>query len=91
LIKTGKYDQIITCGPERMMKKVIDLALENDIKVQASLERFMKCGIGICDACAVNGLHVCKDGPVFNGELLLKLSDFCRWRRDASGKRIKIE
>jgi len=91
LVKERKYDQIITCGPERMMKKIIDLALENDIRIQASLERFMKCGIGICDACAVNGLHVCKDGPVFDGELLFKLSDFGRWRRDASGKRIKIE
>ena len=31
-----------------------------------SLERRMKCGVGKCGHCQINGLYACKDGPVFN-------------------------
>jgi NAD(P)H-flavin reductase len=37
--------------------------LESDIYV--SLERKMKCGIGKCGHCQINGTYVCQDGPVF--------------------------
>ncbi len=89
-LRKEKFNSIITCGPEKMMKKILDLGLEYKIPVQASLERFMKCGIGICDSCAINGYHVCKDGPVFDGKILGKMKDFGRFKRDASGRRVKI-
>ena len=85
-----KFSQIITCGPEKMMKKILDLGLEYKIPVQASLERYMKCGIGICDSCAINGYHVCKDGPVFDDKILRKMKDFGRFKRDCCGRRAKI-
>ncbi len=89
--KDEKFDLIITCGPEIMMKKVVDIANKYNIPVQVSMERYMKCGIGICGQCAVDdeGLCVCKDGPVFWGDKLKYISEFGKYKRDASGKIIR--
>ncbi len=84
------FDQILTCGPERMMKAVVDLARKRRIPVQASLERYMKCGIGICDACSIDSQLVCLDGPIFTGEQLEALEDFGHYRRDKSGRRVPV-
>lgn len=89
-VEKEKFSQIITCGPEPMMKKVLELGLKYKIPVQASLERWMKCGLGICDTCAINGLHVCKDGPVLDDKILVKLNEFGKFKRDSSGRRVKI-
>ncbi len=90
LMDKGGYDRIITCGPERMMHKVVQAAVERGIRAEASLERYMKCGIGLCDACALDGHLVCVDGPVFEGKQLLSIEDFGRYRRDQCGRRIMI-
>ena len=90
LLDRGKFDQILTCGPERMMKAVVDLAKKRGIPAQASIERYMKCGIGICDACSLDGKLVCLDGTVFTGEDLEASEDFGRYRRDKSGRRIPV-
>ena len=82
-----RFDHVITCGPEIMMKKTVDAALKRGMRVQASVERFMKCGIGICDACSLGDRLVCVDGPVFDGEFLATCRDFGRFRRDQSGRR----
>jgi len=58
----------IVCGPPIMYKFVIvelygaNLPAEN---VYVSLERRMKCGVGKCGHCQINGLYTCIDGPVF--------------------------
>lgn len=88
LVGREKFDLVITCGPEKMLKAVADLAKKQNIPVQASLERYMKCGIGICDACSVDSQLVCLDGPIFTGEQLEGFEDFGRFRRDKSGRRI---
>lgn len=89
LIKKEDFDLILTCGPEVMMKKLYDYS--KNIAFQASLERFMKCGIGLCGQCCVGeGLRVCSEGPIFNREQLNKIDDFGKFKRDATGKRIKI-
>jgi len=89
LIKKEKIDQIFTCGPELMMKKLLDIS--NNIGLQVSLERYMKCGIGLCGQCCVGkGLRVCEEGPVFNKETLLKVEDFGKYKKDASGQKIKF-
>ncbi len=31
-----------------------------------SLERRMKCGVGKCGHCQINGSYVCQDGPVYH-------------------------
>jgi dihydroorotate dehydrogenase electron transfer subunit len=89
LISKNKYDSIITCGPEKMMKKLFDIS--KNIDFQASLERYMKCGFGICGQCCVgDGLRVCKEGPVFDKQNLKKIKDFGNFKRDASGLMVKI-
>jgi sulfhydrogenase subunit gamma (sulfur reductase) len=57
------------CGPPVMYKYVL-LELQGlglpDSHVFFSLERRMKCGVGKCGHCQVNGVYVCRKGPVFN-------------------------
>ena len=90
LLDREKWDQVVTCGPEKMMKKVVDSAAARHVPVDASLERYMKCGIGICDACAIDGKLVCVDGPIFSGEQLAAIPEFGHWRRDKSGRRVAV-
>jgi len=90
IMEKEKFDIVYTCGPELMMRKILDICIEKKVPLQASLERYMKCGVGICDSCAIDGYHVCKDGPVFNSSILAKIKDFGRWKRDEAGRRIKI-
>ena len=89
IIKKNQFDLILTCGPELMMKKLMDIS--KDINFQASLERFMKCGFGICGQCCIgDGIRVCTEGPIFNEKTLKKIQDFGNFKRDASGKKIKF-
>ncbi|MBW9223473.1 dihydroorotate dehydrogenase electron transfer subunit [Methanothermococcus sp. SCGC AD-155-E23] len=92
LREDNNFHLIITCGPELMMKKVVDIGERYGIPVQVSLERYMKCGIGLCGHCALDpeGLCVCRDGPVFWGDKLKYISEFGRYRRDGSGSRMLI-
>jgi len=89
IISKEKHDSILTCGPEQMMKKLFDIS--KNIDFQASLERYMKCGFGLCGQCCVGeGLRVCTEGPVFNKQKLKTIKDFGIYKRDASGRKIKI-
>ncbi|OGJ47406.1 dihydroorotate dehydrogenase electron transfer subunit [Candidatus Peregrinibacteria bacterium RIFOXYC2_FULL_33_13] len=82
-------DMILSCGPEVMMKKVSEIAFEKSVKAQLSLERYMKCGFGICGNCTLDptGLRVCKDGPIFDNEILKNVADFGAYHRDSEGKK----
>jgi dihydroorotate dehydrogenase electron transfer subunit len=73
-----------------MMAKVAEECHRKGIPLQASLERWMKCGIGLCGSCVIGGHRVCKDGPIFDGETLRTLPEFGTFRRDAAGTKIKI-
>ena len=81
------HDQIYCCGPEIMMKKVLDIVEPS--RTQLSLHRYIKCGIGICGACCVDGLRVCRDGPVFSGDVLKK-TEFGVFRRNECGERVRV-
>lgn len=82
-----------TCGPEKMIFKVFQICEKYNIKLQASLERIMRCGCGLCGLCAVDplGLLVCKDGPVFDSKNLRQMDDFGKYKRDFSGKKIPLD
>lgn len=92
LLDKKKVGKICTCGPEIMMKKVLDLSGQHKIPCELSLERYMKCGIGVCGQCAVDplGIRMCKEGPVIKKELAKKITEFGKYRRDSSGKRVPI-
>ena len=72
-------DLIMTCGPEVMMKRVLDIADSKNIEIQASLERKMKCGVGLCGSCCLAGesnVSVCKEGPIFTSKQLKEFPQF---------------
>jgi dihydroorotate dehydrogenase electron transfer subunit len=81
---------IYACGPEPMLVALHRLCQERDIPGQLSVERYMKCGFGICGQCALDDLLVCQDGPVFDVEQLNGLRDFGRVHRSATGRRLPI-
>ena len=88
LLSSGPFDAVWTCGPEVMMKKVIAAAALQSVPVFCSMERHMKCALGMCDACALGPYHVCVDGPVFPATDLAHVPDFGAFHRDASGRRV---
>ena len=85
LLEENTYDAIYTCGPELMMYKTVQMAQKKGIFVQASLERMMKCGVGICGSCCVNDDLACRDGTIFDGDHLSKKSEFGHSHRTKSG------
>jgi sulfhydrogenase subunit gamma (sulfur reductase) len=68
----------ITCGPPIMIKFVLQ-ALKKlqfpDEQTYTTLEKRMKCGIGICGRCNIGPRYVCVDGPVFSMAELRDLPD----------------
>jgi len=92
-LNLAAYDRIAVCGREVMMWTVLSKVDEKGIahKTEFSLHRYMKCGVGVCGSCCIDpsGLRVCRDGPVFTGDKLLK-GEFGHYMRDASGRKKNI-
>lgn len=56
-------------GPPVMYRFVFLELMNKDIppkQVVFSLERRMKCGVGKCGHCQINGTYVCQEGPAFS-------------------------
>ena len=75
-------DGILACGPLKMLSAVVEEANLENIPVQVSLEAPMACGVGAClgcvcriktgeDANSSEYRRVCKEGPVFPGEMVV--------------------
>jgi dihydroorotate dehydrogenase electron transfer subunit len=72
---------LCACGPESMLSAVARIATERNIDCQASMERRMACGIGVCQSCAVECRIegstettyklCCQDGPVFDSRTVV--------------------
>ena len=92
ILNDNEFDTLYTCGPEPMMYGLYELIKNSKIAFQASLERFMKCGCGICGTCALDptGSLVCVDGPVYSGDYLSKITEFGKYHRDAMGGKKKF-
>lgn len=75
LLDKEKFDMIYTCGPEVMVKKIFELTEQRRLPLEASLERIMRCGIGLCGSCVIGRYRVCRDGPVFNAAQLREVKD----------------
>jgi dihydroorotate dehydrogenase electron transfer subunit len=86
-LEVRTYDTVYTCGPELMMFGLFKQINNLDVGFQASLERFMKCGSGICGTCAMDpiGTLVCVDGPVYTKEQLSEVTEFGKYHRDSMG------
>jgi len=74
-----KNIMIYGCGPEPMLAALQDLALNENLAGEISLEAPMPCGVGVCLGCVKPRLdqpghyvRVCYEGPVFKmGEVKL--------------------
>ncbi len=91
LLEKERFDMLYTCGPEEMMYKMFLLAERYETPIQASLERLMRCAIGICGSCVIGKFRVCKDGPVFSLKQLREVKEeFGRFGRGSIRKRVHI-
>jgi len=90
MMSETRYDMVLGCGPEKMLFFLHQLCSEMNVPCQMSLERYMKCGAGLCGSCAMDGKRVCREGPVFTGEELAEMKEFGKQRRDECGGRLKL-
>lgn len=71
ILKVEEYDTVLCCGPEVMMKKVIEMCKEKNVNIYVSMEKHMACGVGACLVCTCKTKdghkRTCKEGPVFDG------------------------
>lgn len=72
-LPTGAAARVLTCGPNAMMRAVVELARAHALPCLVSVEGEMACGIGACLGCALPLLdgarpfaYACVDGPVFD-------------------------
>jgi NAD(P)H-flavin reductase len=72
LIPRAQFDPqntvALVCGPEIMMRFTVAELIKRGIaydEVFLSMERNMKCAVGMCGHCQYGPYFVCKDGPVF--------------------------
>jgi NAD(P)H-flavin reductase len=70
------HTYVFICGPEIMMrfvaKGLLDMGFRSS-NIFISMERNMKCAIGLCGHCQFGPEFVCKDGPVFNYDRVARL------------------
>ncbi len=68
---------LCACGPEPMLLGLRRMGLERDLPVQLSMERYMKCGLGICGQCCMDGSGVrcCVEGPVLDDRQLAGIEE----------------
>lgn len=73
LARSSRPALLYACGPDRMMKRVGEIAAELKVPAELSLESVMGCGIGACWGCvhkirkgaAAEWVKICEEGPVF--------------------------
>lgn len=77
---TPEKTYAVVVGPPIMYKFVIRELLKKDIpdhQIVVSLERRMKCGLGKCGHCQIEGVYVCQSGPVFTYKDLMNFKGEC--------------
>ena len=80
LIPGARFDPdntvAVVCGPEIMMRftalPLVDAGIPAD-RIYLSMERTMRCGIGLCGHCQCGPTLICRDGPVYTWEYLESL------------------
>jgi len=91
MLRERAFDIVYVCGPEAMMVKVFEETERTGIPLQASLERYIKCSVGLCGSCAIGNLRICEDGPVLDSDQLHKvIEEFGKLRLDPAGKPVGI-
>jgi NAD(P)H-flavin reductase len=68
----------LVCGPEVMMRYAATALVARGVpanRIRLSMERNMKCGVGLCGHCQLRELFLCVDGPVLGYDRLAPLMD----------------
>ncbi len=81
---------IYACGPEGMLVALHALCHGHGLPGQLSVERYMKCGFGVCGQCALDDILVCTDGPVLDVEQLDGKQDWGHFHRNVTGRRLPV-
>jgi NAD(P)H-flavin reductase len=66
------------CGPEVMIHFTVEALRERgvpDERIFLSLERDMRCGVGLCGHCQLGPTLICRDGPVYSQAQVARLMD----------------
>lgn len=89
IIKKEKIEYIYAAGPEQMYLPIIKIAGRLNIPFQITFERYMKCGIGICGQCVMDGsgVRLCVEGPVLTQKEVQDITEIGLPHRDACGRR----
>lgn len=90
LLDRESFDTLYAGGPELMLRALMQVTGNTDY--QFLIERYMKCGLGVCGSCTLDplGLRACVEGPVLGRNQLMRLTEFGRYRRNADGARIPV-
>jgi len=91
VLSSERFDAIYACGPESMLHKVYLLSEQYRTPLQVSLERIMRCAIGMCGSCVIGKYRVCRDGPIFATDQLQEVErEFGRFKRDFNGRKATV-
>jgi anaerobic sulfite reductase subunit B len=66
------------CGPEVMIHYTVEALHERgvpDEQIFLSLERDMRCGVGLCGHCQLGPTLICRDGPVYTQAQVAQLME----------------
>ena len=69
---------VLTCGPEVMMMAVAKTCMDSGLQssdIWMSVERRMRCGVGLCGHCYVANSYACKQGPAYRYDDYLSLKN----------------
>ncbi|MBR9699065.1 dihydroorotate dehydrogenase electron transfer subunit [Candidatus Woesearchaeota archaeon] len=91
VLEKKRTKKVYCCGPEIMMKKVLELCNKYHVDCEASLERYMKCGFGVCGACMIDDKVVCKEGPIFSSKELNTMKEFGEYARIKTGRKVTLQ
>ncbi|HOV39816.1 MAG TPA: hypothetical protein PLG79_13935 [Spirochaetales bacterium] len=88
LLEKERFDFAYAAGPELMMAALRPLL--GGLDYEFLMERYMKCGVGICGSCTCDplGIRLCVEGPVIRKHLVEQLNDFGVYKRDAAGRKV---
>jgi len=90
ILKDEKVDLVQTCGPEKMMKVIAEMCVEYSVPCEVSIERYMKCGFGVCGQCVTeSGEKMCQTGPVVTAQKALSYPDFGSYHRGPEGQKVE--
>ena len=93
LVEKHPVSTLCAAGPEPMLLRIVEFADRHSLPYQVSFERYMKCGIGVCGSCCLDGsgIRLCVEGPVLNRDQVRQVTEFGLPHRDASGRRPPLD